>query len=136
MARILIHSDAASDLEAIWDEDGHAAAAIGLLLTEAKSNPEILDTFTCHGFGAYQDERYSVTRWVEQQQQGRNLWALKIWELEPHYPKYRVIYAFHPQTHIHYVLGVFTRDFDYDERDARTQRVLAVYARLGIPEYK
>jgi hypothetical protein len=130
------HRDAKADLDAIWDSDPDAAATITTLLQEAKTNQSILDSFSCQDFGLSGFERYHVTQWFEQQRKGRNLWRLKVWELEGEWPLYRVIYAFHPLTHIYYVLGVFKRDFNYDETDPRTQRVLAVYDRLGIPVYK
>jgi len=135
VATIRFHADAVADLDGIWESDPEAVAVIEALLQEAKANPLVLDTFTVHQFGEERVEPYRVSRWVGQQNQGRNLWALKIWELEDGWPKYRIVYAFHPQTHVHSVLGVFTRDFDYDESDPRTQRVLRVYDRLNIPSY-
>ena len=136
MSNIKLHKSALADLELVWESDPASAAVIEALLQEAKANAAILDTFTIHKFGANYVEPYQVSRWAEQQAKGRNLWAIKIWELEDKWPKYRIVYAFHPQTHVHYVLGVFTRDFNYDEADDRTQRILAVYERLQIPEYK
>ena len=133
---IRFHRDAVTDLAGIWEADPESAAQIEALLQEAKSNRAILESFTVHLFGEDHVERYRVTKWIEQQDKGRNLWALKIWELEDHWPRYRIVYAFHPQTHVHSVLGIFTRDFNYDERDERTQRVLRVYDRLNIPSFK
>ena len=135
MASIRIHKDASDDLDAIWESDPEAAGEIHALLQEAKTNQAILDSLTVHHFGEGYVERYRVTKWVEQQDKGRNLWALKIWDLEDHWPRYRIVYAFHPQTHAHSVLGIFTRDFNYDEGDERTKRVLRVYERLDIPSY-
>lgn len=136
MSTIRFHRDARDDLAEIWESDPESAAIIEALLQEAKTNRGILDSLTVHGFGESYVERYRVSKWVEQQGKGRNLWALKIWDLEDRWPRYRIVYAFHPQTHVHSVLGVFTRDFDYDEADERTQRVLRVYDRLNIPAYK
>jgi hypothetical protein len=131
-----VHRDARADLDAIWDSDPDAAARLLALLQEAKTNKTLLDSFSCQDFGASGFESYHVTQWFEQQRQGRNLWRLKVWELEAAEPRYRVIYAFHPLKHIYYVLGIFTRDFNYEQTDARTQRVLAVYDRLAIPVYR
>jgi hypothetical protein len=136
VASIRLHRSALADLDSIWESEPESAAAIEALLQEARANAAILDSFTIHKFGADHVEPYQVSKWMGQQHKGRNLWAIKIWELEDKWPKYRIVYAFHPQTHVHYVLGVFTRDFNYDESDERTQRVLAVYERLQIPEYK
>ena len=136
MATIVLHRGADADIDAIWDDEPQIAAAILALLQEAKGNQLVLDTFTSHDFGAYGTEPYHVSVWAAQQRRGRNLWRLKIWELEKHAIRYRVVYAFDPRIHRYYVLGVFNRDFDYDESDPRTQRVLAVYDRLNIPEYR
>ena len=50
--------------------------------------------------------------------------------------RYRVVYALDPRVSRYYVLGVFTRDFNYDASDPRSQRVLALYDELDIPSYR
>jgi hypothetical protein len=136
VATIVIHRGAVADLDALWDVDPEAAATITALLQEAKANQEILDSFTSQDFGAHGAKPYSVLRWSAQQRQGRNLWRLKIWDLERVRSAYRVVYGFDPQKQRYYVLGVFHRDFNYDESDPRTQRVLQAYDRLEIPDHR
>jgi mRNA-degrading endonuclease RelE of RelBE toxin-antitoxin system len=115
--------------------DPDSADLILALLQEAKVNQSALESLSIRDFGAARNQRFSVDMWVAQQNRGRNIWRLKIWELEELGIRYRVIYAFDPRISRYYVLGVFHRDFDYDESDSRTQRVVASYEQLGIPDY-
>lgn len=68
---------------------------------------------------------------VEQSDQGRNLWRLKSWELWEDNRHYRVVYAFVPASFRHYVLGIFPKsEFNYESDNPRTQRVLRAYSAL------
>jgi len=136
VATIVLHRAAKADLEELWDSAPEVAAGIFAVLEEAKQNQAVMETLTTHDFGAYQTDRYHVSVWAAQQSKGRNLWRLKIWEFERHAIKYRVIYAFDPRIQRYFVLGVFDRDFNYDESDARTKRVIEAYDRLDIPSYQ
>jgi hypothetical protein len=44
--------------------------------------------------------------------------------------------AVDPRVSRYYVRGVFTRDFNYDASDPRSQRVLALYDDLDVPSYR
>jgi hypothetical protein len=143
VATIVIHRGAQDDLELVWNSDEEAAAAIETLLQEAKGNQAVLDTFTVQDFFTFQDfgadstqPYHIVRRWTAQQRVGRNLWRLKIWDLEDHLIRHRIVYAFEPRVHRYFVLGVFDRNFNYAESDPRTQRILAVYDNLDIPSYR
>ena len=131
MPRILVHRDARADIQAIGSQD--VAAKIYVFLDEARSSPDLLDTFTAHNFGTSGFDQHHVSRWEEQQFQGRNLWRIKLFALEDEHHYYRIVYAFDPRTHDHYVLGVAKRDlkepghFDYTNEHPFTQRVVAVY---------
>jgi len=112
-----------------------AAATIVALLQEVRTDPRIQELLTVDHFGEHATESFHVRRWVEQQRKGRNLWRIKIWDLESLGLTYRVVYALDPRFRRYYVLGVVHRDFDYDENDDRTKRMLAAYDSLGIPTY-
>jgi hypothetical protein len=135
VASIVLHSGAKADFDDLWAKDPESAGVIYALLQEAKGNQRVLETFTSHDFGAYETDRYHVAAWAQQQRKGRNLWRLKIWQLEHHRVRYRIVYAFDPRKQRYFVLGILPRDFDYDETDARTRRVLEAYERLNIPRY-
>jgi mRNA-degrading endonuclease RelE of RelBE toxin-antitoxin system len=132
---ITIHEDAERDLDAIWDLDEDVAAEIIALLEQAKNDQDLLEILTVKDFGVHGTEKIHVDKWVAQHKQGRNLWRVKIWELEGRGIRYRIIYALDPRCRRYHVLGVLERDFDYVANDDRTKRLLAAYDELGIPNY-
>jgi hypothetical protein len=129
---LVVARAALEDLASIRRADARAADMILALIQEAKVNQEVLESFSVRDFGAYASQRYSVRPWVAQQNAGRNLWRIKIWELEKFGLRYRIIYAFDARVGRYYVLGIFERDFNYDESDPRTKRILASYDSIGI----
>jgi hypothetical protein len=128
--RLYIHNDAEDDLERLWESEPTAAAKIGVLLEELEGNPDLLDRLTQQDFGAYELEDFHVSKWQEQQRQGRNLWRLKIWDLEEIGTRYRVVYAFMPRQQDYSVLGIVPRKFDYDASHELTRRIIAAYENL------
>ncbi|MDP1697908.1 MAG: hypothetical protein Q8L45_09020 [Xanthomonadaceae bacterium] len=127
MFRLFVHDDAVTDLEYLWTNDPAAAARIAVLLQECEGNQDLLDRLTQHKFGADRAADIDVSMWQEQQQKRRNLWRLKIWDLENKGLRYRIVYAFIPQKHFYHVLAVAPREFNYDESHPLTQRILRAY---------
>lgn len=132
----VLHPAAQADLDALWKEDFRSAALLTATLEQVKADKRLLESLTMRQFGAYGSEPFHVERWIEQQRSGRNLWRLKLWELEGEGRYYRVVYALDPRSTRYTVLGIFTRDFNYDRNDPRTRRVVADYDALGIPAYR
>jgi hypothetical protein len=133
--QVVIAVAAKEDLAAIAASDPDTEAEIVALLQELKGSQELLDSLTVKDFGLARDASFHVDKWNEQQKQGRNLWRLKIWNLEDLGIRYRVIYALDPRVRRYYVLAILHRDFDYDEKHPRVRRLLDTYDRLGIPSY-
>lgn len=134
--RLAIHMAARADLDAIGDSDPESAGVLEATMEQIGKDQRLLESLTIKEFGAHGTEAFHVDRWSEQQRQGRNLWRLKVWELEHQRRPYRVVYALDPRATRYCILGIFTRDFNYDRRDPRTQRVLADYDKLSIPTYR
>jgi mRNA-degrading endonuclease RelE of RelBE toxin-antitoxin system len=132
---IVIHTAAKRDLAEIARDDADTANEIYALLQEVKGDQDLLSALTVKDFGFAEDESFHVDQWVEQQRKGRNLWRLKLWDLENLGIRYRVIYAFDNRISRYFVLAVLPRDFDYDEKHPRCQQLIEVYDRLGIPSY-
>jgi hypothetical protein len=128
--RLYIHSDAKADLAAIAEHDLPTAARIYAVLEQVQANPALMDSLTQHDYGFAGTADFNVSLWKSQQyKNNRNLWRLKIWDLEEKQIRYRVVYAFQPETQKLFVLGVSRRrDFDY-EYDEFTQRVTDCYDR-------
>lgn len=130
MLRLFIHNDAEDDLERLWESEPVAAAQVAVLLEELEGNPDLLDRLTQQDFGAYGLEDFHVSEWKEQQRKGRNLWRLKIWDLEDKGIRYRIVYAFMPRQQDYSVLGIVPREFDYDASHELTRRIVAAYENL------
>lgn len=133
---LALHADARNDLRALLQQQVPDAGRIAAVLEEIKNDQRLLDRLTEHRAGERDTALpFTVSRWEEQWQQRRNLWRLKIRADEWHFSIYRVVYAFDPRCHRYYVLGVVHRDFDYNQNDSRTQRILAAYETLDLPVY-
>lgn len=134
--KLIVDPATTADLEGIWETDPESAGFLEALLQQIAADQRLLDSLSIQDFGAHGTEAFHVTKWVEQQRHDRNLWRLKHWDLEGKGRKYRVVYALDPRVSRYSVLGVFTRDFNYDTSDPRTKRILAAYDKLGIPTYR
>lgn len=130
MLRLFVHEDAEADLEQLWETEPTAAARITVLIEELEGNPNLLDRLTQHDFGAYGLEDFHVSKWIEQWRQGKDLWRLKIWDLENKNLRYRVVYAFMSRQQDYCVLGILPRAFNYDSNHDLTRRILAAYKDL------
>ena len=98
MLSLCVHDDAVADLEALWESEPRAAARIVALLEELDGNKDLLDRLTQHHYGVRSRADFNVSKWLEHWNRGRDLWRLKIWDLEDKGLKYRIIYAFIPRT--------------------------------------
>jgi hypothetical protein len=128
--RLFVHEDARADLEALWNEAPQAAARVAVLLQELEGSQDLLDRLTQHDFGCYGSASFHVSKWAEQWKQGRDLWRLKVWDLEDKGLRYRIVYAFMPGKSHYHVLGILPRDFNYDASHPLTRRILAAYESL------
>lgn len=135
MPKLFISKEAIADVDEIDVRDPEAADEIWALLELAKSSSDVLDTFSAQDFGADARAPYHVARWNAQQRVGRNIWRIKIWDLERIRLQYRIVYAFDALNDRYYILGVFRRDWNYLDSDPRTQRIIAAYDRLDLISY-
>ena len=131
MNALFIHDDAMADLEAIAKREADAAGKIMVLLEELEGDHDLLDRLTQHDFGAHRTSEFHVSKWQAQWHQGRDLWRLKLWDLEDKGLQFRIIYAFMPQKQHYHVLAIAPREFNYDSQHPLTQRILRAYKELG-----
>lgn len=127
MLRLFVHIDAEDDLERLWVRAPDAAARIAAILEELAGNQDLLDRLTQHDFGSYHTADFQVSKWSEQWKNGKNLWRLKVWDLEDQGLQYRVVYAFLPSKSQYHVLGIVPRSFNYESGNELTQRILRAY---------
>ena len=130
MLSLYVHDDAAADLEALWESESQTAARITVLLAELEGNEDLLDRLTQHGYGVRGCADFNVSKWLEHWNRGRDLWRLKIWDLEEKGLQYRIIYAFVPHTQRYHILAIAPRDFNYETNHPISQRILRAYEDL------
>lgn len=130
MYYLFVHDDATTDLVAIRETDKQTAASILIQLQELKSNQDLMDRLTQHNYGADETADFHVSRFVEQWNQGKNLWRLKYWNLGFETKHYRIVYAFIPSKHHYHVLGVLPRYFNYNANHELTKRIINAYEDL------
>ncbi len=118
------------DLEDLSATDPKVAARLHQLLEAVQADRNLLDLLTVHDFGADQREIFHVSRWQEYWRDDKDLWRLKLWELEHQGHPYRIIYALKRGTGNYFVLGILHRDFNYDPNHPATQRILRAYGDL------
>lgn len=128
MLQIEVHDEAEEDLVQLLEDEPEVAGAILAFLQELKSDPDLLDCLTITDFGKYGEEDFHATSWWREQPE-RNLWRVKIWDLENRGLKYRVIYAYAGRPRKYHVLAVVHRDnIDYDdEKHPTTRRIRRLY---------
>ena len=107
-----------------------AAARLLALFEQLEGDPDLLDRLTQHGYGAHRSADFHVSKWFEQWNKGRDLWRLKVWDLEDKGLRYRVVYAFTPSKHHYHVLAIAPREFDYDASHPLSRRILRAYQEL------
>lgn len=130
---LLIHGDAADDLQSIKARGEHADhGAILAFLQQAKADTALLATLAEDWFGHDNASNYSVRKVVSMHRQGRRLWRVKVLTLKGVTAEYRVLYAFDSQLQTFYILGIPPREIAYDQSHPRIQRLIALYDRLGI----
>lgn len=132
---VVVHDDAEKEIETLWETDEDTAAYIEAFLEEIQNDQRILDSLTIKGHVDCPTVNFDVEEILSQKKKKRNLWRIKIWEIENRDGKLRIIYAFHPKELRYYILGITPRDIDYDERSPRFAKIISSYEKLGIPEY-
>jgi hypothetical protein len=127
---LYVHDDAKADLLALREREPEAAGRILALLEQLEGDADLLDRLTQHDFGAYHSEDFHVSKWQDQWRKGRDLWRLKVWDLEDKGLRYRIVYAFQPRKHHYHILAIAPREFDYDENHPISRRILKTYQEL------
>lgn len=131
MYKLIVHPDAEEDLKAVRLVDPATAADLIVFLEEVRGDQDLLDRLTQKGYSFENGdwiENIDVQPIASQQQAGRNLWRLKLWDLEREGIKYRILYAFAPRTRSYHILAIVERSkFNYEPSHPITLRVLRAH---------
>lgn len=132
---VVVHDDAEEELDALWETNEDAAAFIETFLEEIQNDQRLLESLTIKGHVKSDALRFDVEEIESQKKEKRNLWRVKIWDIENRDGKIRIVYAFHPKEFRYYILGITPRDINYDTSHPRFKKLLNAYEELGIPSY-
>lgn len=131
-----VHPHAAEDIRGLKLVDKIAAARIAKAIQQMDADRNLQDQLTDRRRPPNQWGNYDIKQWVGQQNAGRDLWRLKIFEAGEHAQSYRIVYAYervapgNSRPRI-YVLAVFHKgEFDYENTPRTTQRIIADYDNL------
>ena len=132
------HPDAEGDLAQIKADRPDAAAYLVGFLQQVKADQDLLDVLSVHDFGAHKTAAFHVQKFVEQHGVGkdRNLYRLKLWDLEDDRVYLRVVYALDTPKSRYVILGIVPRSFNYVATHPLTIRICHAYDQLGIPVYR
>lgn len=115
---LTFHSDVKGDLQRIREKEPEAFAKLAALFRQLQSDSRLTEKLLDHGFGDDRKAEISVSKWMNQWKEGKNLWRLKSWDMEKHGMKYRVIYLYLPNEARFVVMAVVARgEFNYDDDD-------------------
>lgn len=117
-------------MEDLWKITPQAAARITVLLEEVEGDQDLLDRLTQHGYGSDRTEDFHVSKWFEHWNKRKDIWRLKIWDLEDAGLKYRIVYAYIPKIREYHILAIAPRAFNYEATHPLTQRLLKAYEDL------
>ncbi len=132
MYKIVLHDDAKADLLAIYRVDTTAGARIAAVLQEIEGNQELLDSLTQHNYGRDHTALFNVSKWFELWKKQKDIWRIKIWDLEDKGLRYRIVYAYIRGKREYRVLAITPRnEINYDDlKNPLSQRIQRAYEEL------
>lgn len=135
MFRLVLSPGSKSDLTDLKQTSPDVAAMAIVVLQEIQADQKLLDTLTIHAFEdvlPISEAKYDVKHWWTYYKKGLNLWRLKIVDIDKFLFGYRIIYGYSQSEQKYYVLGILSRNFDYDPNHPTTKRILREYEDLCI----
>ncbi|GHU01323.1 hypothetical protein FACS1894154_11240 [Betaproteobacteria bacterium] len=127
-----LHPDAEGDLDALFEEDEDAYAAIVAFIEEAQASQVMLERMTS---AEYEDKihtpGFDIKRW---QALWRTvpLWRIRLFGVPGKAASRRIVYTFHPGEGKFYILGVIPRDFDYEPSHPLSKRIIRACEDIGV----
>lgn len=130
MLAFQIHSDAAEDLDQLWELDETVAADLTVLIEEISGSERLLAALRRH---QARDGQVQVSRMLRFEVWGRSVWRLRVYELvDPQQLlPYRLIYAWHGE--VAYLLAVMHRNRNYEQDTGLVERIRRACRGIGIP---
>lgn len=141
MFRLIIHKPAAEDIVKLVSsgEEGKVyGARIAAFLQELKVRQDWLKELLSQKF---QNEEFNVDKYLEFWDAGLDMWRLALFEFDFTRQKkwqmpYRILYAYDQPCLTFRILGVVSRDFNYESDHEFTQRIRRTYDELALPKHR
>jgi hypothetical protein len=141
MFKLIIQKPAADDLEKLIKAGGASkqyAARILAFLQEAKGRQDWLGEFLTRKF---QNDEFNIDKYVEFWDAGLDMWRASLFEHDFTRHKkwnmpYRILYAYDLSCQTFRVLGVVSRNFNYQADHEFTQRIRRTYDDLALPKHR
>ena len=129
------HRDAEDDLARIQQSNPNAWHYILVVFDEIERDERLSSRLLEPGARVEEPRTIDVKTWEAQWNDGRNLWRIRIFDLEDMgLGSYRIVYAPDHESRVYHILAIVERDkLNYDDPDdPLTQRICAAYAELGL----
>jgi len=123
------------ELDALYELDEDGAALIDVLFEALSDDAQMLARL------CQPDDHYTYTppfeikRFAAMQRLGKNIYTLKVRDVQGGLLPYRVLMGYHAQIDTYFVLAVLPREIAYDKTDPNFRRVMERYEQAGIPTY-
>lgn len=141
MFNLILQKPAAEDLKVMIAAGGEArqcAAKILSFVEELKGRQDWLGQLLTRKF---QNAEFNVDKYVQFWDAGLDMWRLALFEFDFARHKkwqmpYRILYGYDQPCRTFRILGVVSREFDYDPDHEFTKRVCRTYDDLGMPKHR
>jgi len=141
MFRLIIQKPAAEDLVKLVNSGGAGkvyGTRIAAFLQELKGRQDWLAELLSRKF---QNEEFNVDKYVEFWDAGLDMWRLALFEFDFTRHKkwqmpYRILYAYDQPCLTFRILGIVSRDFNYEPDHEFTQRIRRTYDELALPKHR
>lgn len=132
MTKFIVEPSADGDIDELFDTDEDTAATILVVLDELMARPNLRDRLFRHGYRNVENPTFDVEQISRFFRRDYVIYRIKIWDEDGSLLPYRALYAYDGRTETYHVLGIFHRQYAYDETHPKVQRMLADYEALGL----
>jgi hypothetical protein len=141
MLKLIIQKPAGDDIKKLVAAGGQGreyGAKILAFLQELRDTQHWLEELLSRKF---QNDEFNVDKYVEFWDAGLDMWRLALFEYDFSRQKkwkmpYRILYAYDQPCRTFRILGVVSRDFNYDSDHEFTQRIRRTYDELALPKHR
>lgn len=141
MLKLIIQKPAKDDLTRMIEAGGKTKAYGARILVFLQELKECQDWLQQLLIRKFQNDEFNVDKYVEFWDAGLDLWRASLFEYDFSKQKkwqmpYRILYAYDQPCQAFRILGVVSRDFNYQSDHEFTQRICRTYDELALPKHR